>query len=132
MKLFRLIDIDENLSSVIPRTNSNCVDKLAAYLTSNEAGRMATHRPLNCQGKDFHTGRKRHLKCRFVVLIEGLDTGSAFVSCLKAVRYHAVSLKCLSEILSGIWLISRFFVCLFVCIGVRRQNVNAQCNTTFN
>jgi hypothetical protein len=91
---------------------------------------MITHRPLNCQGKDFHTGRKQHPKCRFDVLIEGLDTGSAFVSCLMAVRYHAISLG-LSEVLSGIWLVSRFFYCLFAKEFVVRTYVIAQCNTTF-
>jgi len=92
---------------------------------------MITHRPLNCQGKDFHTGRKQRPKFRFDVLIEGLDTGSAFVSCQKAVRYHAVSLKCLSEVLSGIWLVSGFFYCLFAKEFVVRMYVIAQRNTTF-
>ena len=82
--------------------------------------RMITHRPLTCQGKDFHTGRKQHPKFRFDVLIEGLDTGSAFVSCLKAVRYQP---RCKSEVF--IWGPIRYLACfwvllLFVCKGVRR------------
>jgi hypothetical protein len=129
VKLFLLIDIDENLSSVIPRTSWNCVKKMAAYLTLSEVAHMITHRLLNCQGKDFHTGRKQHPKCRFDVLIGGLDTGSTFVSCLKAVRYHVVSLGCLSEVLSGIWLVSRFFCYLFVKEFVVRMYVIARCNT---
>jgi hypothetical protein len=60
---------------------------MAAYLTLSAVAHIINHRPLNCQGKDFHTGKKQHPKCRFDVLIEGLDTGNAFVSFLKAVRY---------------------------------------------
>jgi len=60
---------------------------MAAYLTLSAVAHMITHRPLNCQGKDLYTGRKQHPKCRFDVLIEGLDTGNTFVSCLKAVMY---------------------------------------------
>jgi hypothetical protein len=100
-------------------------------MSSSEVAHMITHRPHNCQGKDFHTGRKQHSKCRFDVLIEGLDTGSAFLPCLKAVGYNAVSLKCLSEVLSGIWLVSKFFYCLFAKEFVFRTYVFAHCNTTF-
>ena len=102
---------------------------MAASLALSAVAHTITHRPLNCQGKDFHTGRKQHPKCRFYVLIEGLDTGSAFVSCLMAVRYHAVSLKCLSEVLSGMWLVSRFFYCLFAKEFLVRTYVITQCNT---
>jgi len=119
VKLFRMIGIDENLSAVLPTASWNCVAKMAAYLTLSAVAHVITHRPLNCQGKDLHTGRKQRPKCRFDVLIEGLDAGNS----LFPVWRPSGKARCNSEVFIGgpIRYLACFYVLLlFVCIAVRR------------